>query len=92
MNLTKPITIPYSDSRTPTVNNPTENVRRRICLCVTFNQLVTSSVNEGYYFGQTGFNFYLSSIKKMEPHESLEAGLAGPRGIEPLTYGLRAST
>jgi len=44
MNLTKPLTIPYSDSKTPAVNNPTENVKRRICLCVTFNQLATSSV------------------------------------------------
>jgi len=66
MNLTKALTNPYSDSKTPTVNNPTENVRRRICLCVSFNQQVTSSVNEVYYFGQTGFNFSLSITPKRQ--------------------------
>jgi hypothetical protein len=66
MKLTKALTIPYSASKTPTVNNPTENVRRKICLCVTFNQPVTSSMNEVYYFGQTGFNFSLSITPKRQ--------------------------
>jgi len=37
MKLTKALTIPYSDSKIPTVNNPAKNVRRRICLYVVFN-------------------------------------------------------
>ena len=91
MNLTKPLTIPYSDSKTPTVNNPTENVRRRICLCVTFNQRVTSSVNEVYYFGQTGFNFYLFITQKKTTKRILEWGLADPRDTDSQESGTKPS-
>jgi hypothetical protein len=68
MNLTKALTTPYSASKTPTVNNPAKTVKRKNCLCTTFNQLVTSSADKTYYCRQTGFNFSLSNALTLQCH------------------------
>jgi len=48
INLTKELTVPYSDSKTPIINNTENKLKRRYCLRDNFNQLITPSVNKTY--------------------------------------------
>jgi hypothetical protein len=44
------------------------------------------------FLSVTTFNFNIKSLKEKLKLSGEKIFLAGPRGIEPLTYGLRAST
>ena len=85
------ITNSYWSFKTPKISERKERIRRKACLCTSFNWRIHLCA---YRYNHSCITYALNFLSMFatvfdDCKKILEYVLAGPAGIEPTTYGLR---